>query len=149
MLGAQWVGGQPGSGVESLGIMTAFGALILFGGRSETIPGLRGDGRNERFAIIDLKATAAAGLTLITAVIIAFLLEVARGHSGNPYAWLGAIAGLAYVIAIAVLRRRSCQPRSHPSAAAKCAPSKGTACDARRHPLPRTTRHRSSRPTAR
>lgn len=27
--------------------MVAFGALILFGGRSETIRGLRGDGRDE------------------------------------------------------------------------------------------------------
>ena len=34
---AQWIGGDPGSGLESLGILTAFGALVLFGGRSETI----------------------------------------------------------------------------------------------------------------
>ena len=34
--------------------MTAFGALILLGGRSETIRGLRGDGRDERFRKIDI-----------------------------------------------------------------------------------------------
>lgn len=107
MLVAQWIGGNPGSGLESLGIMTAFGALILFGGRSETIRGLRGDGRDERFAMIDLRATAVAGLAVIVAVIIAFLVELARGHNGNPYAWLGAIAGLAYAIAIVLLRWRS------------------------------------------
>ena len=66
-----------------------------------------GDGRTERFAMNDLKATAAAGFVVILAVIIAFLVEVAKGHSGNPYTWLGAIAGLAYTIAIGVLRWRS------------------------------------------
>jgi hypothetical protein len=54
MLAAQWVGGNPGSGLVSLGILTAFGALILLGGRSETIRGLRGDGRDERFRMIDV-----------------------------------------------------------------------------------------------
>jgi hypothetical protein len=46
--------------------MTAFGALILVGGRSETIRGLRGDGRDERFRQIDIHATAIAGLAVIT-----------------------------------------------------------------------------------
>ncbi len=32
MFAAQWIGGHPGGGLESLGIMTTFGALILFGG---------------------------------------------------------------------------------------------------------------------
>ena len=47
MLAALWIGGDPGVGVFSLGVMMAFGALILFGGRSETIRGLRGDGRDD------------------------------------------------------------------------------------------------------
>jgi hypothetical protein len=50
--------------------------------------------------------TAIAGLVVITAIIVAFLVEVARGHDGSPYAWLGAIGGIAYLIAIAVLRFR-------------------------------------------
>jgi len=75
-------------------------------GRSETIRGLRGDGRDERFAQIDLRATAITGLVLITVVIVAFFVEVARGHSGNPYMWLGALAGLTYVLAVVFLRWR-------------------------------------------
>jgi hypothetical protein len=67
VLAAQWIGGDPGSGLESLGIMTGFGALILLGGRSETIRGLRGDGRDERFRQIDIHATALAGLAVISA----------------------------------------------------------------------------------
>ena len=35
-------------------VVVAFGALILFGRRSETICGLRGDGRDERFHQIDV-----------------------------------------------------------------------------------------------
>jgi hypothetical protein len=103
---AQWIGGDPGGGLVSLGIMTAFGALVLLGGRSETIRGLRGDGRDERFRQIDIHATALAGLAVILAVIIAFIVELARGHDGSPYTWLGAIGGLTYIAAIVVFRMR-------------------------------------------
>ena len=103
---AQWIGGDPGGGLVSLAIMTAVGALFLFGGRSETIRGLRGDGSDERFRQIDLHATAIAGLAVIAAVIVAFVIELARGHSGSPYSWLGAIGGLTYVASIVVFRIR-------------------------------------------
>jgi hypothetical protein len=106
MFVAQWIGGNPLSGLGSLAIMTAFGALLLLGGRSETIRGLRGDGSDERFRQMDIHATAIAGLTVITAIIVAFVVELARGHSGSPYAELGAIAGLAYLVAIIVFRLR-------------------------------------------
>jgi hypothetical protein len=103
---AQWIGGDPSGGLVSLGIMTSFGALVLLGGRSETIRGLRGDGRDERFRQIDIHATALAGLAMILAVIIAVIVELARGHDGNPYAWLGAIGGLTYIAAIVLFRIR-------------------------------------------
>ncbi len=104
---AQWIGGDAGSGLVSLGIMAAFGALILLGGsRSETIRGLRGDGRDERFKQIDVHATALAGTAVITAILVAFGVEVARGNDGSPYSWLGAIAGVAYLVAVVVLRAR-------------------------------------------
>jgi hypothetical protein len=106
VLAAQAIGGDPGSGLVSLAIMSGFGALTLFGGRSETIRGLRGDGRDERFRQIDIHATAIAGLAVITAIIVAFVVELARGHNGSPYAWLGAIGGLTYLVAIVVFRVR-------------------------------------------
>lgn len=105
-LAAMWIGGDPRNGLYSLAIMVAFGAAILLGGRSETVRGLRGDGRDERFRQIDTAATAIAGLVLITVVIGAFLVEVARGQDGSPYAALGAVAGLAYLVAVAALRIR-------------------------------------------
>ena len=103
---AQWIGGNPRSGLVSFAILAGAGALLLIGGRSETIRGLRGDGRDERFRMIDIHATALAGLAVITAVIIAFLVELARGHNGEPYTWLGAIGGLAYIAAVIAMRIR-------------------------------------------
>jgi hypothetical protein len=101
-----WTGGDPGTGLFSLGVMENFGLLILHGGRSETIRGLRGDGRDERFRRIDLAATALAGIVLVAVIIGAFLVEIARGQDGSPYAALGAVAGLAYLGAIVALRLR-------------------------------------------
>src|SRR5690348_11263546 len=106
LLAASWLGGQPVAGLASLGFMIAFGLVFLLGGRSETIRGLRGDGRDERFAQIDLKATAFTGLVLLVALIVAWLVATARGQSGSPYDWLLAIGGLGYLLAVAWFRWR-------------------------------------------
>jgi hypothetical protein len=106
MLAAQWAAGHPAAGLGSLAIMLAAGAVFLFGGRSETIRGLRGDGRDERFRQIDVGATAIAGIAVITAIIVAFIVEIARGHDGAPYTWLGALGGAAYLAAVVWLRLR-------------------------------------------
>ena len=101
-----WLGGQLGTGVFGLAVMAAFGLFfLLVTGRSETVRGLT-TGRDERFAQIDLKATAVAGLVLIITLIVAWLVEIARGHSGEPYSWLGAIGGLSYALAFAFFRWR-------------------------------------------
>ena len=79
MMAAIWLGGDLSLGLQALGVMTILAAIIFFGGRSETIRGLRGDGRDERFRQIDLAATAIAGLAVITAIIVGFLVEVGAG----------------------------------------------------------------------
>ena len=106
ILAVAWLGGQPGVGVVALVGLTAFGLIVLLAGRSETIRGLRGDGRDERFARIDLQATAIAGSALIVALIVAWLVAIARGQSGSPYDWLLAVGGLAYLLAVAWFRWR-------------------------------------------
>ena len=88
-------------------VMIGFGALILLGGRSEFVRGLRGDGRDEYWKRIDVHATALAGNVLILAVLSMCIWEWAHGRSGTPYVQLGAIAGVAYLAAVAVLRWRS------------------------------------------
>jgi hypothetical protein len=107
MLAAFWIGGKPGQGAISLGIMVALGALFLFGPRNETLRGLGGPGRDERWEKIDVHATALAGSVTTGAIIIAFLVDIASGGDGSPYAWLGAIGGISYIVAVAVLRARS------------------------------------------
>jgi hypothetical protein len=103
---ASALGGQLVAGLLGLAVLVVFGLAVGLASGSETIRGLRGDGRDERFAQIDLRATAVTGYVLILAVIIGWLVEIARGHSGNPYQWLGALAGLTYVLAVVFFRWR-------------------------------------------
>ena len=103
---AQWVGGDARSGAVSFATLTVFGALILLGGRSETVRGLRGDARDERFRTMDIHATAIAGVVLVFTLIVVWLVELARGHDGSPYGELMAVGGLAYLGAIAFMRWR-------------------------------------------
>ena len=103
---ASALGGQLGAGLVSLAILAAFGLiLLLLTGRSETVRGLT-VGRDERFAQLDLRATAVAGLVVLLTLIVAWLVEIARGQNGNPYGWLLAIGGLAYLVAFAFFRWR-------------------------------------------
>jgi multisubunit Na+/H+ antiporter MnhB subunit len=101
-----WLGGDFGDGVISLAVLAAFALiLLLLTGRSETVRGLT-VGRDERFAQLDLRATAVAGLVVLVTMMVAWLVEIAHGHNGNPYGWLLAIGGLAYLVALAVFRWR-------------------------------------------
>ena len=103
---ASWLGGQLATGLIGLGVMACFGLFLALASGSETIKGLRGDGRDERFALIDLRATAATGQALVVAVIIGWLVEIARGHSGSPFDWLGVVGGISYALAVAFFRWR-------------------------------------------
>ena len=101
---AFWLGGNPGQGLASLGVMAGLGVVFLIGGRSDLIRGIRGDGRDEYWERIDVHATALAGIVVITAVIGMCLWEWGHGRDGSPYSQLGAIGGVAYVAAIIGLR---------------------------------------------
>jgi len=106
MFAVSWLGGQFAGGLISLAILAAFGLVILLlTGRSETVRGLT-VGRDERFAQLDLRATAVSGMVVLLAALVAWLVATARGHSGSPYGWLLAIGGLAYLIAFAFFRWR-------------------------------------------
>ncbi|HEY7002781.1 MAG TPA: hypothetical protein VH281_00750 [Gaiellaceae bacterium] len=107
ILVAFWVGGDLREGVIGFGVLAGIGLVSLLGSKSETISGLSGPGRDERWERIDILATAFAGIVLITLVIALWLYEIAHGRSGNPYGLLGAVAGLAYVAGVAWLRFRS------------------------------------------
>lgn len=101
---AGWIGGDLAFGLGGLGVMavTAVGMLIL-GRFSETVGGLL-DRRDERINALDARATLVAGNVVIVAVIVGFIVEMARGQDGSPYSMLGAIGGVTYVIVLAYLR---------------------------------------------
>jgi uncharacterized YccA/Bax inhibitor family protein len=102
------IGGDAAGGAISAAVLLLVGAVFYFGGRrSETLAGLGGPGRDERWERIDVHATALTGLVLVVVIIGAWLVEIAQGKDGSPYTQLGAIGGLAYVLAVALLRWRS------------------------------------------
>ncbi len=93
-------------GVTGLVLMLATaGTMVLVGRRSETVKGLL-DRQDERIRGIDNDASMFAGMVLVVAVIAGFVIEIARGQDGQPYAVLGAIAGVFYIAALVVLRLR-------------------------------------------
>ena len=104
--GALELGGQRSSAVFSLILFAVIAAVLVFGGRSETVRQFRGDGRDERWARIDLAATALSGLVLIVVIIAACFYEWANGRDGSPYTQLGAVGGVAYIAAVGILRWR-------------------------------------------
>jgi Na+/H+ antiporter NhaD/arsenite permease-like protein len=92
--------------VFALAVMVAFSIALLFARRrSETVRGLL-DHRDERISAIDLRATAVTALAMIAVVLVAFVVQVARGGSGWPYSMIGAIGGLSYLAAVIYLRVR-------------------------------------------
>jgi len=107
LFAAMAIGGNPRDGLKGLGVMAAVAAVFWFGGRSETLRGLGGPGRDERWSMIDLRATAASGMVVILALIGAWLWELAHGDDGSPYGQLMAVGGVSYIAAVAFLRRRS------------------------------------------
>ena len=104
---AMAIGGDRVDAVFSLVLFAVIAAALWLGGRSETVRMIRGDGRDERWATIDLAATAITGLVLITVIIGACLYEWSQGRDGSPYSQLGAVGGIAYIVALVVLRQRS------------------------------------------
>ncbi len=107
ILAALWVGGDPGGGARGFAVMAVLAAVFLFGSRSETLSGLGGPGRDERWAMIDLRATAASGMVVLTVLLGAWLYELASGEDGSPYGQVLTVGGVAYLVAVLVLRLRS------------------------------------------
>jgi hypothetical protein len=105
-LASFWVGGDATQGWVSFGVLAGLGVAIGVGGRSETIRGLRGDGRDEYWQSLDLNATALAGMAVILAVVGMSMWEWAHGRDGSPYSQLGAVAGVSYLGALLLLRWR-------------------------------------------
>ena len=102
------IGGNAGEGLFGFAVTAGLGLVFLIGGvRSETLAGLGGPGRDERWAFIDMRATALSGLVVLLAILVAWLYEIADGRDGSPYGQLAAIGGIAYIVGVVIGRRRS------------------------------------------
>ncbi len=101
------IGDQRVFAFSGFGIMVGFGLVLwLLRGRSETVKGLL-DHRDERINAMDLMATAVAGAITLTVTLVAFVVDIARGNDGMPYAWLAAAGGVSYAGSLVVQRIRS------------------------------------------
>jgi hypothetical protein len=105
LLGAFWIGGDALAGLAMFSLMAAAAAALALGGRSETVRLIRQP--DERWSAIDLRASAFSGLVIITVLIGLFLWEIATDGDPSAYSAIMAAGGVAYVAALAVLRRRS------------------------------------------
>lgn len=100
------VGDDLGFAIFGFALMAVIGLAFLVVARwSETIAGLR-DRNDERINQLDRSASLFAGMAVLCAVIVMFVVEIAQGEDGSPYYQLGALGGAVYVVALVVLRYR-------------------------------------------
>ncbi len=100
------VGDDVAFGVLGLVLMLGAGGAFLLAARwSETASGLR-DRTDERINEIDRSASLTAGMVVLLAVLVMFVVEIAQGEDGSPYYQLGALGGLSYVVSLTWLRFR-------------------------------------------
>jgi hypothetical protein len=98
------VGDRPGFGLFGLGLMLVVAAgFVLVSRRSEYVDGLR-SGRDERIAGHDRDASLAAGMVVLVASLVMFMVQIARGEDGSPYYQLAALGGVTYLATLGVLR---------------------------------------------
>jgi predicted histidine transporter YuiF (NhaC family) len=100
------IGDNKTFGIFGLGVMVVTGLLFLVLTRwSETAAGLR-DRKDERINQLDREASLVSGMVVLLAVLVMFVVEIAQGKDGLPYSALGALGGVAYLVALVVLRYR-------------------------------------------
>jgi len=103
---AAWAGGEPYLAVALAVIYTVCcGVAFLWSRGSGDVAALIRLTGDERQRLIDLRATAVAGLVTLAFCLGGAIIDLARGGTGNPWALICAIGGLAYVVALAVVRR--------------------------------------------
>jgi hypothetical protein len=107
ILAAEATDGDLVSGLVWFAVLAASGALLALGGRFESVRLARGDGEDERDAMINLRALATAGLVLTVVLTGGIVFELARGDDPSPYAQVMAVGGASYAIALLALRRIS------------------------------------------
>jgi drug/metabolite transporter (DMT)-like permease len=96
--------GQLLSGLESMGVMAAFGGAVVAAGGVESVRGLRGM-RAAGAGGTAVRAAAFAGVAGTVAVVGAILVRSLEGRSAGPYEWVAAVLAAAFAGGAIVSRR--------------------------------------------
>ncbi len=88
---ATWIRGDQRKAVESAVLVIAIGLLLLLLARRSDKLRRQLFATDERSDAIGIFAAAWAGAALWVTIFCVYLVEFARGHSGEPYYWLSAI----------------------------------------------------------
>ncbi len=106
LFAASWVRGEHRRAFEGLGLILFIALALLLATRSESLRRRIFD-TDERYDAIGLFAGMWAGFTTFGVLFVIFLVEFARGHSGEPYYWLsGSYVALFILFGIARSVRR-------------------------------------------
>jgi hypothetical protein len=96
------IGDQPWLAGASVPIMAVFGvamALTPWGT-------VRQRSQDEREQAIGKDAALVSYYVVVALVIVAFLIETARGDDGHPWSSIGFVAGVSFIVSLWVLARR-------------------------------------------
>jgi hypothetical protein len=101
------IGGDPGYGTVSAGLVLAFLLLVLLGRRrSDTLDVMSGIG-DERGKLLYTRAVAFAGTVMSFVLPIWWLVTIAQGDPNEVLTVCCAIFGASFIVAVVVLARRS------------------------------------------
>jgi uncharacterized membrane protein len=99
--------GKVASAAWSAGIMLAYGAiLVIFSRRSEFAAILRDDGRDERRAAINMRASAVTLQVIAVLAIVMAFVRLGEGHDPGDWGTICAVAGLSYLGSVLFFARR-------------------------------------------
>jgi hypothetical protein len=104
---ATWASGDHGFAVAlaAFYVVTAGVAYAIAGGSGDLAAIMRTDG-DERQRALDHEATRIAGIAMAALGVGGTTVQLARGNDPGGFVWTCTVGGIAYVVALAVLRRR-------------------------------------------
>jgi drug/metabolite transporter (DMT)-like permease len=92
-----WIRGEHSKALQVLGLIFALALALLVADRSKRLHRRIFDS-DERSDAIGLFAGTWAGWAFFLIVFICFLVENARGHSGEPYYWLSGLYVALFIL---------------------------------------------------
>ncbi|MGW5362326.1 hypothetical protein [Actinopolymorpha pittospori] len=99
--------GEIVAGIISAAIMLAFAAFLLIGSRfSDTIALLGDDVHEERHVHLHQRAALYSINIVAGVVVVAGIVDMARGGSGSPWVYIAALMAVTYAGCLLVLSRR-------------------------------------------